>query len=429
MQQSTLGIEKREHQTGSVHHLDVEPVLFHNKKKQKKDQLLQDRSSVHNDDDTLRMIDNELAKAMLPDAEVRICGCKEGTFRIISGLILVVLIAVSWTGFTQFGRSVYDKDFKSPYFTAWFSICFQVSMYPIFMVPLMCQKTPFRIRTFLRQTAEIFGTRGFCLRSVVVFLLRYSIPFTAINLMWNYFYYRSLKELNAGVVATVFASQSTFVYILSLIFLKDKFFILRMSSVLLSLGGIILMGHGEGFDNPHTLGILFAALAALMAAIYQVAFKRVLGQATSGQVALFVTVIGITNLLFFAPFIFLLHYVGLEKIDWHLLPWLELAGTAALQLVFHYLVSFGIAFTFPLFISIGILISVPFNAVVDAIFRNESFGISKTVAFFLIIVGFMLLLIPIRKVERLERKWCCGNGHGTEKEEAASGQMLESDGL
>ena len=97
-------------------------------------------------------------------------------------------------------------------------------------------------------------------------------------------------------------------------------------------------------------------------------------------------------------------------------------------MVFHYLVSFGIAFTFPLFISIGILISVPFNAVVDAIFRDQSFGISKIVAFFLIIVGFMLLLIPIRKVERLERKWCCGNGH-TKKEEAASAQMLESDGL
>ena len=43
-----------------------------------------------------------------------------------------------------------------------------------------------------------------------------------------------------------------------------------MSSVLLSVGGIVLMGHGEGFENPSTLGILYAALAALMSAIFQV---------------------------------------------------------------------------------------------------------------------------------------------------------------
>ena len=30
------------------------------------------------------------------------------------------------------------------------------------------------------------------------------------------------------------------------------------------------MGYGEGFDNPSTLGILFAALAALMSSIFQV---------------------------------------------------------------------------------------------------------------------------------------------------------------
>ena len=44
----------------------------------------------------------------------------------------------------------------------------------------------------------------------------------------------------------------------------------QMSSVLLSVGGIVFMGYGEGFNNPSTLGILFAALAALMSSIFQV---------------------------------------------------------------------------------------------------------------------------------------------------------------
>jgi len=89
------------------------------------------------------------------------------------------------------------------------------------------------------------------------------------------------------------------------------------------------------------------------------------------------------------------------------MPWSALAGTAALQLVFNYLVSFGIAFTFPLFISIGTLIGVPFNAVVDAIFRGTEFGAYKIIACFMIIIGFLLLLLPIRKVERIEQKIRC----------------------
>lgn len=410
MQHDTSALEHSLH-TGSVKHLDEDPDTIIGKNNKKKDRLIPDRSSAHNDDDVLRMIDNELAKAILPEnIEYRICGCKESTFRIISGLILVVLVAVSRTGATQFGRSVfYLKDFGAPYFTAWFSVCFQITMYPIFMIPLLCQKTPFRIRNFLRQTADIFGRGGFCLRSVVVFIVRFAIPFNLVNCLGSYFYYRSLKTLTAGTVESVFASQSTFVYILSLMFLQDKFFILRMSSVLLSVGGIVFMGLGEGFDNPLTLGILFAALAALMSSIFQVAFKRVLGEATSGQVALFVTVIGFTNLLLFSPVIFLLDYLELESINWSDMPWSALAGTAVLQLVFNYLVSFGIAFTFPLFISIGILLSVPFNAAADAIFRGENFGLYKIVALVMIIIGFMLLLIPVRKLERLENKVRCGH--------------------
>ena len=157
----------------------------------------------------------------------------------------------------------------------------------------------------------------------------------------------------------------------------------------------------------------------------QIAFKRVLGEATSGQVALLFTVIGFTNLLLFSPVIFVLDHLDLETIDWHQMPWPALAGTAVLQLVFNYLVSFGIAFTFPLFISIGILLSVPFNAAADAIFRGEGFGLYKIVALVLIIIGFMLLLIPVRKLERLEKKVRCG--HTTkEKHRSVEDQQLQS---
>jgi len=54
-------LENLYHHTGSVTHLDQDPVV--NKNKKEKKHLLTDRTSAHNDDDTLRIIDDELAKA------------------------------------------------------------------------------------------------------------------------------------------------------------------------------------------------------------------------------------------------------------------------------------------------------------------------------------------------------------------------------
>lgn len=121
----------------------------------------------------------------------------------------------------------------------------------------------------------------------------------------------------------------------------------------------------------------------------------------------------------------MLDSLNLETIDWHNMPWPALAGTAVLQLVFNYLVSFGIAFTFPLFISIGILLSVPFNAAADAIFRGEDFGLYKIVALVMIIIGFMLLLIPVCKLEKLEKKVRCGHT-AKDKQCSVEDQQLQS---
>ncbi|CAH1792291.1 unnamed protein product [Owenia fusiformis] len=91
---------------------------------------------------------------------------------------------------------------------------------------------------------------------------------------------------------------------------------------------------------------------------------------------------------------------GLEQFDWYNLPWGFLCGSAVLGLAFNFLVNFGIAFTFPLFISVGTVLGIPLNAGVDAMFRGRIFGVTKIIATIMIIVGFILVLIPTDK--------CCG---------------------
>lgn len=136
-------------------------------------------------------------------------------------------------------------------------------------------------------------------------------------------------------------------------------------------------------------------------------FKRVVGNANSSQVALFLSLLGSLNALLFWLIILPLHFTRYERIDWSDMPWKFLNGSGVLTLVFNYLVNFGIAFTSPLFIALGLMLGTPLNAVADYIFNDTDFGLYKIIASVLILAGFCLMLITNEALGRFERKVIC----------------------
>ena len=68
-----------------------------------------------------------------------------------------------------------------------------------------------------------------------------------------------------------------------------------------------------------------------------------------------------------------------------------------LSLIFNFLINFGVAFTFPLFISIGTILGIPVNAFVDLAFRHVTLTWYDYVGCAVIMVGFGLLLIPVQQ--------------------------------
>lgn len=387
--------------TGSIKNLDQPPTLdLPNDDKTKKNDLKSNKlfhSSV--DLDAIEYIDQELATIMKPVKETQGFNSK---LKIFAGIIIVFLIAVSWTGSTQFAKSTYTPTFHAPYFLTWYNTCFMTIIYPLFMVPLMCKKSPWRLQTFLRQTATIFGPSGFCLKSLILYLFKCILPFCILWIVTNYFYVCSLKILLPGTVTAVFSSSSCFVFILSAIFLKERIYLLRIAAVLICVSGIVLMGYSQGFNGGSSTGYVYVVLAALGSALYQVTFKRVMGEATGAQVALFLTLLGILNMTFFWTILLLMNYMEWEVVEWNTIPWINLNGTALLNMVFNYLVNFGISVTFPLFISLGTMVGMPLNAGVDGIFRGSPFGTYKILSIFLIVGGFLLMLIPDEKLSELE---------------------------
>ena len=122
-------------------------------------------------------------------------------------------------------------------------------------------------------------------------------------------------------------------------------------------------------------------------------FKWCVGDAPLGQVALFLTTLGLLNAVFLWIIFVVLSATGAEPLTTSI-PWKFLSASAILSLLFNFLINFGIAYTYPLFISLGTVVGIPLNAGVDRVFRDIAFGDIKIEGSAFIIVGFLMLLLP-----------------------------------
>ncbi|XP_038051858.1 solute carrier family 35 member F4-like [Patiria miniata] len=330
--------------------------------------------------------------------------CSENVRKVIYGLILVIGIAVSWVSTTQFSKSTYSATFNAPFFMIWFTTMWTIVCYPVYVIGsflLFKEKRKGGWRPLFREDQKIFGANGLTLRNY----FKYIAPFCVCWMGTNYMYIRALGIIHVTDVTALFATNTAFVYICSWIWLKEKFILIpaKSFSVVLAIAGTVLMCYADGFEGGRAEGVVLALGSSVGAALYKVLFFRCIGKASYGQVSLFLSLLGLFDLLFFWPIMLTLYLTKVETLDWGNLPMTFLCGSATLGLVFNFLVNFGIAITFPLFIALGTFVGIPLNGVVDSLFREASFGAWKIVGGSLILIGFLVMLAP----EFIQRKVAC----------------------
>eukprot|EP00483_Globobulimina_turgida_P003071 UN03076 len=143
------------------------------------------------------------------------------------------------------------------------------------------------------------------------------------------------------------------------------------------------------------IGCILSVFSAICAALYKVSFKRFYGDMDVFAVCQFLSWLGIFNMLLMWLVILVLDVTGLEPLpnnnvwDW---PWLYLASTALLSLSFDFLINFGIAFSYPLFISLGTILGIPLNLVIDIAVNHTKFSLLQLFGAFMICVGFVIIV-------------------------------------
>ncbi|XP_046905204.1 solute carrier family 35 member F4 isoform X1 [Hypomesus transpacificus] len=316
--------------------------------------------------------------------------CTNALLKVLGGLLLVLCVSSSWVGTTQVVKLTF-QSFSCPFFISWFSSNWNILFFPLYysghVATTRDKQTP--IQKF-RECSRLFGEDGMTMK---LFLKR-TAPFSILWTLTNYLYVMALKKLTATEVSTLYCCHKAFVFLLSWIVLKDRFMGVRIVAAIMAITGIVMMAYADGFHGDSIVGVALAVGSASTSALYKVLFKMFLGSANLGEVAHFLSTMGIFNLIFISCVPLILYFTRVEH--WgslSSLPWGYLCGLAGLWLVFNILVNVGVVLTYPILISIGTLLSVPGNAAIDVL-KQEVFSVVRLAATCIICLGFLLLLLP-----------------------------------
>uniref|UniRef100_G1P0E0 Solute carrier family 35 member F3 n=1 Tax=Myotis lucifugus TaxID=59463 RepID=G1P0E0_MYOLU len=294
----------------------------------------------------------------------RCCRCSGPRLRKLGwGLAVVLSVCTSWAGATQLAKRTF-RTFDAPFTLTWFATSWNCLFFPLYYVGHAC-KAPERpsVRQRYRECCRFFGGNGLTLK---VFFTK-AAPFGVLWTLTNYLYLHAIKKINTTDASVLFCCNKAFVFLLSWIVLRDRFMGVRVTRAAVPEGtGADHMTRPEGtgaghMSRPEGIGLRLGSRS--LGLLFKVLFKLLLGSAKFGEAALFLSVLGVFNVLFISCVPVVLYFTRIEYWSpFSNIPWGHLCGFSVLLLTFNVVLNFGIAVTYPTLMSLGIVLSVPVNA-------------------------------------------------------------------
>lgn len=214
-----------------------------------------------------------------------------------------------------------------------------------------------------------------------------------------YLWYLSLPRTSIAINTSIYQCSSIFVFILSIIFLKELISLIKIISVIICVVGVFLISFGsQGAEESmgDALGFTFLIASTILYALYEVVYNVVGVDPTTSKTKgfynsiLVLVFIGVFTIVIFWPGFFIVHYTGFEPFE---LPkgkeiW-NLFLLALLEATFNLSLLMGIFLTSPLFMSIASMLSVPAAIVCDILVNQIIIPPMAYIGIACIILGFL----------------------------------------
>ncbi|KAG8074869.1 hypothetical protein GUJ93_ZPchr0006g45874 [Zizania palustris] len=201
------------------------------------------------------------------------------------------------------------------------------------------------------------------------------------------------------------STSSLFTFLVALVFLGETFTWLKLISVLLCMGGTIIVSLADSSSTANAiatnplLGDILSIISASLYAVYITLIRKKLPDEKQGQgkvsMAQFLGFLGLFNMLFFLPVALVLNFAKLEP--FHRLTWEQvglIVGKGLLDNVLSdYLWAKAILLTTTTVATAGLTIQVPIAAVVDTL-TGHAPHLLNYIGAGAVLVGFAGINIP-----------------------------------
>jgi drug/metabolite transporter (DMT)-like permease len=206
-------------------------------------------------------------------------------------------------------------------------------------------------------------------------LVLYAFLFGPIQLATNVLWVFSLRFISLAMNLALCDIEIVFVFLLSLIILKERPKFYKIATLVACLLGVSLLfcsalwittDRSPSGNNEKMLGIFLVIASAFCHALFDVLFSRFIGDQSLAIISLFQSLCAIANLIYFWPIVLVLHFVSVEPLD--SLDGLGIAFLSVnglLTIAYYGLDMVAISYTSPFYVSLSAMGAVPLSWLID----------------------------------------------------------------
>ena len=221
-----------------------------------------------------------------------------------------------------------------------------------------------------------------------------SIIYSGALLAW----FQAVSLVALSDITAIYNTACFFAYLLSIVFLREKFMWTKFLAVVNSIIGVFIIAWGQGFQIPFQMrsfiGYGLSLLSAVLTAGFEVLYTRtVVPEQPSAFLSLVVTGgIGIYTLASSVVLLPILHFSKLEVFEFPDAElWPLIIGNSLCGLLFNAIFMIWISYSSPTMASIGVLLSIPAIGIIDYFFFNGTVNARMVIGSILILIGFSTL--------------------------------------
>lgn len=211
----------------------------------------------------------------------------------------------------------------------------------------------------------------------------------------NYLTTMSFGLTSAGSASILASTCGFFTLLFGRIAGVEKLTFMRIVAVIISIGGVIVLGKSEfAHQDTKVIGNIFSLCGSCLYGIYSVYLKRAtIDESRISMLTLFAFV-GFFTMIGSWPFFFIFHYTGIEPFA---LPgtW-ELYGYIAINIIFgslipNYLWNVAFLYTSQLVVAIGLSFTIPLTLLGEYLLRDTPVTWYKMASAGCIMLGFAIV--------------------------------------